>query len=98
MSPPVTVQPVTAASIPALRRGIRRSFDTVRGAHILQGPERVIVLDEIASAITELLDAKRSVAEISQSLAQKYAEDAGQVEADVIGFVQDLADKGLVVI
>lgn len=90
-------QPVTAQSVPALRRGIRRSFDAVRGANILQGPERVIVLDEIASAITELVDAKRTVREISQTLAQKYAEDVGQVEIDVIGFVQDLADKGLVV-
>lgn len=89
--------PVTAASVPALRRGIRRSFDAVRGAHILQGPERVIVLDDIAAAIAELVDAKRSVRDISQNLAQKYNEDAGQVEADVIGFVQDLADKGLVV-
>jgi pyrroloquinoline quinone biosynthesis protein D len=90
-------QTITRDSVPAWRRGIRRSFDAVRGANILQGPERVIVLDDIAAAITELFDSERTIREISKNLAVKYAEDAGLVEADVIGFVQDLADKGLVV-
>lgn len=90
-------QSITRESIPVLRRGIRRGFDAVRGSNILQGPERVIVLDDIASAITALFDAKRSVADISATLAATYAEDVNQVQADVIGFVQDLVDKGLVV-
>jgi len=87
---------VTAASVPALRRGIRRRFDETRAAHVLLGPERVIVLDEIAVAIAALVDAKASVGEISQALAQQFEADYAMVEADVIAFVQDLVDKGLV--
>jgi pyrroloquinoline quinone biosynthesis protein D len=89
---------VTAASVPALRRGIRRRFDETRQAHVLLGPERVVVLDEIAVAITDLVDAKTSVAEIARTLAKKFAADDAEVEADVTAFVQDLVDKGLAVL
>jgi pyrroloquinoline quinone biosynthesis protein D len=88
---------VSASSVPALRRGIRRRFDETRQAHVLLGPERVVVLDEIAVAIAERLDGKAAVAEISQALARQFAADYAMVEADVIGFVQDLVDKGLAV-
>jgi pyrroloquinoline quinone biosynthesis protein D len=88
---------VSASSVPALRRGIQRRFDATRQAHVLLGPERVIVLDEIAVAIAELLDGKAAIAEISRSLADQFAADYATVEADVIGFVQDLVDKGLAV-
>jgi len=88
---------VTAASVPALRRGIRRRFDETRQAHVLLGPERVVVLDEIAVAIVELVDAARPVAEIARVLAEKFGADYAEVEADVTSFVQDLVEKGLAV-
>jgi pyrroloquinoline quinone biosynthesis protein D len=88
---------VTASSVPALRRGIRRRFDETRQAHVLLGPERVVVLDEIAVAITELVDATNSVAEISRMLSAKFGADYAVVEVDVTLFVQDLVDKGLAV-
>jgi coenzyme PQQ biosynthesis protein PqqD len=87
---------VSAQTVPALRRGIRRHFDATRAQNVLQCPERVILLDEIGNAIVELCDGQRSITAISLVLAERYAEDAAQVEADVIGFVQELADKGLV--
>ncbi len=86
---------ITGASVPALRRGIRRRFDETRQAHVLLGPERVILLDEIAAEITALVDAKTSVAEIAALLAEKFAADAAMVEADVTAFVNDLVEKGL---
>lgn len=87
---------VTAQTAPALRRGIRRHFDATRGQNVLLCPERVILLDEIGNAILELCDGQRSVAAMSLALAARYEEDVAQVEADVLGFVQELADKGLV--
>jgi pyrroloquinoline quinone biosynthesis protein D len=87
---------VTAQSVPTLRRGIRRHYDTVRAQNVLLCPERVILLDDIANAIAELCDAERSVAEISRILAERYSEDPARVEADVISFIEELADKGLV--
>jgi coenzyme PQQ biosynthesis protein PqqD len=64
---------------------------------VLLGPERVIVLDEIAVAIIELVDAAHSVADIAKVLAERFAADYAEVEADVAAFVQDLVDKGLAV-
>ena len=86
---------LTTASIPALRRGVRRRHDPVRHADILQAPERVVVLDDIAGAIVELCDARTSIAQIAAVLAARYAADIAQVEPDVLAFVQELADKGL---
>jgi coenzyme PQQ biosynthesis protein PqqD len=86
---------ITAESIPALRRGIRRKFDATRNTHVLLGPERVIVLDDIATAITELVNGENSVARIAGVLAATFAEDAALVESDVIEFVQDMVAKGL---
>jgi pyrroloquinoline quinone biosynthesis protein D len=87
---------VTAQTIPTLRRGVRRHYDTARARNVLLCPERVVLLDDIGNAITELCDGQRSVAALSQILAERYGENPAQVEADVIGFVQELVDKGLV--
>jgi len=86
---------ISGDSVPALKRGIRRKFDATRNAHVLLGPERVIVLDDIAAAITELVDGETSVARIAGVLAERFAEDAALVESDVMEFVRDLIEKGL---
>ena len=87
---------ITAQAIPALRRGIRRHYDVTREQNVLLCPERVILLDDIGNAIVELCDGQRSIAAISVALAERYAADPMQVEADVTSFVQELADKGVV--
>lgn len=86
----------TAQSVPSLRRGVRRHFDATRAQHVLQGPERVILLDDIANAIVELCDGTRDVAVIAQMLAQRYEADQTQVQPDVVEFVSELYEKGLV--
>jgi pyrroloquinoline quinone biosynthesis protein D len=86
---------ITRDSVPALRRGIRQKFDAARNTHVLLGPERVIMLDEIAAAITGLVDAKHSVGEIAAELAARFAADKAEVEADVTEFVTSLVEKGL---
>jgi pyrroloquinoline quinone biosynthesis protein D len=86
---------LTAESVPALRRGIRRHFDATRNANVLLGPERVIVLDDIAFAIAELVDSRHSVAEIAGTLAAKFEADYATVEADVMAFVAELVEKGV---
>lgn len=87
---------IGGGSRPSLRRGARRHFDAVRNQHVLQGPERIIVLDEIGCAILDLCDGGRRVEEIGALLAGRYQGDAAEIEADVTGFLQELADKGLV--
>lgn len=87
---------ISASSTPALRRGVRRRHDPVRGADILQAPERVVVLDEIALAILELCDGQTTIAAMSQVLAETFAAPAAAVEADVLAFIRELSEKGLV--
>jgi pyrroloquinoline quinone biosynthesis protein D len=89
---------ISAQTIPALRRGIRRHYDATREQNVLLCPERVILLDDIGNSIIELCDGERSIAAISLALAERYAEDPAQVEADVTSFVQELSDKGLVTV
>jgi len=83
------------SKIPALRRGIRRQYDSARHAHVLLGLERVIVLDDIAVEITNLLDGTRTLADISSTLAEKFAADIAQVQPDVTAFIEELIEKGL---
>ena len=89
---------LTAASIPVLRRGVRRQFDAARNGPILMAPERVVMLDEIADAIIGECIAGGSVHLIAANLAARFAAPADQVEEDVLSFVQDLIDKGLMTI
>jgi pyrroloquinoline quinone biosynthesis protein D len=89
---------VTVDSIPKLRRGILRKFDAARGQNVLLGPERVILLDDIGNAIAECCDGQTAIAQISSILAERYAAERAQVESDVLAFVQELQEKGLVTI
>ena len=87
---------ITATSVPALRRGVRRQFDAVRNAAILMAPERVIVLDDIADAIIGECNAVATVREITARLAARFATAPENIAADITGFLQALVDKGLV--
>ena len=89
---------LTAASVPMLRRSVRRQFDAARNAPILMAPERVVMLDEIADAIITECIAGGSVHMIALRLAARFVAPVDQVEEDVLSFLQDLIDKGLMTI
>ena len=76
--------------------GILRKFDAARGQNVLLGPEKIIVLDDIANAIVECCDGQASVSQICSTLAARYETELAEVEPDVLGFIQELQDKGLV--
>lgn len=86
---------VENASVPALPRGVKLRFDRARDKWVLLAPERVLVPDEIAVEILKRCDGKASVAAIVRDLAATFEADPDQVERDVKGMLQDLADKGL---
>jgi pyrroloquinoline quinone biosynthesis protein D len=83
------------ASMPALRRGVRRQFDATRQCAILMAPERVIVLDEIGDAIIASLGPAISVDTITKQLAERFDATPEEVGPDVLGFLQELSEKGL---
>jgi pyrroloquinoline quinone biosynthesis protein D len=81
--------------VPALARGVKLRFDKARDAWVLLAPEKVLMPDQIATAILKRCDGKAKVAEIVDDLAVTFSADRDKVAADVRAFLQDLADKGM---
>ena len=85
---------VSEATRPVLPRHAKLKFDETRQLWVILAPERVLAPDEISVEILQLCDGVRSVADMIDQLAQKYAADRDAIGADVIAMLQDLADKG----
>jgi pyrroloquinoline quinone biosynthesis protein D len=85
---------VSEASRPILPRHARLKFDETRQVWVILAPERVLAPDEIAVEVLHLCDGARSVAEMVDELAAKYAADRADISTDVVAMLQDLADKG----
>ncbi|MBI5265418.1 MAG: pyrroloquinoline quinone biosynthesis peptide chaperone PqqD [Bradyrhizobium sp.] len=85
---------VSEASRPVLPRHARLKFDETRQVWVILAPERVLAPDEIAVEVLQLCDGQRSVGEVIDQLAAKYAAPREAILTDVITMLQDLADKG----
>ena len=85
---------VSETSRPKLPRHARLKFDETRQVWVILAPERVLAPDEIAVEVLQLCDGVRSVTDVADQLAQKYAAPREAIMADVIAMLQDLADKG----
>jgi pyrroloquinoline quinone biosynthesis protein D len=85
---------VNEASRPVLPRHAKLKFDETRQVWVILAPERVLAPDEIAVEVLQLCDGVRSVAQMIDQLAEKYAAERGAISTDVIAMLQDLADKG----
>jgi pyrroloquinoline quinone biosynthesis protein D len=70
-------------------------FDEVRQRWIILAPERLMLPDEQAVEILQLVDGKTGVSAIVDSLAARYTQAPRDLIAkDVTAMLQDLADKG----
>jgi len=85
---------VSEASRPVLPRHTKLRFDETRQVWVILAPERVLAPDEIAVEVLKLCDGVRSVGELADQPAAKYAADRHTILADVVVMLQDLADKG----
>src|ERR1700761_8959986 len=85
---------VSEASRPVLPRHAKLKFDETREVWVILAPERILAPDEIAVEVLQLCDGVRSVADMADLLAQKYAAPHEAIMTDVIAMLQDLADKG----
>jgi pyrroloquinoline quinone biosynthesis protein D len=85
---------VSETSRPKLPRHARLKFDETRQVWVILAPERVLAPDEIAVEVLQLCDGIRNVGDMADLLAQKYAAPREAILTDVIGMLQDLADKG----
>ena len=80
-------------SVPALWRLARMEFDAVRNRPVLLYPEGAVLLNDTGKAILELVDGRRTVAEIAAILGERYQAD---VSADVSQYLSDLAARELI--
>jgi coenzyme PQQ biosynthesis protein PqqD len=84
---------VSPDTIPRLWRLARLDHDPVRGRPVLLYPEGAVLLNDTGKAILELVDGRRTVAEIAAVLAERYQTD---VSADVTQYLSDLAARELI--
>jgi pyrroloquinoline quinone biosynthesis protein D len=85
---------VSEMSRPVLPRHAKLKFDETRQVWVILAPERVLAPDEIAVEVLKLCDGIKSVGQIADLLAEKYAAPREAILTDVIAMLQDLADKG----
>lgn len=86
---------ITDTTVPTLPRGVRLHEDKARGGFNLMAPERILKLDPVANEVLKRVDGTATVAAIVDDLAQAFAADRAQIDGDVKGMLQGLADKRL---
>ena len=85
---------VGLASVLRLAPHIVFRFDETRQRWIMMAPERLMLPDEQAVEILKLVDGRASVAEIVDTLANRFNAPREEIAGDVTEMLQDLADKG----
>jgi pyrroloquinoline quinone biosynthesis protein D len=82
-------------SRPHLAAHRRLRFDEQRKTWIVQAPERVFLLDDIAYAIVSRCDGEKTLTHIVDELCAAFAAPRDVVTGDVQKLLQDFADKGV---
>lgn len=86
---------VSAATVLCFAPHVVFRFDDTRQRWIMMAPERLMLPDEQAVEILQLVDGKTGVGAIIDRLAIRYTQASRDVIAkDVTAMLQDLADKG----
>ena len=89
---------VSSEIILKLPRHAKLRFDKARDKWIILAPERVFELDEIAYEVISRCDGERTVTHVVNELCLKFDQVEREVIMnDVVGMLQNLADKGYVV-
>lgn len=87
---------IAPGDVPYLPRGVRLADDAVRGIRVLHAPERAMMLDAIGEAILTELDGERSLSQIADALADRYAAPVDQITADMTDFLTGLIERRMV--
>jgi pyrroloquinoline quinone biosynthesis protein D len=62
---------------------------------IRQEAAEALVLNEVAGRILELVDGKRTAAEIAETLIDEYEVDADTLRIDVLSYLGELVETGV---
>jgi pyrroloquinoline quinone biosynthesis protein D len=88
---------VTGATRLRFAPHVRFRFDEVRKCWVVLAPERLLLPDEPGVEILKRLDGALSVDAIVDDIAASFGAPREEVAADVVEFLQDFADKGVIV-
>ena len=88
------MSPITPETVPRVALKARLQWDESRQRHVLLYPEGLVALNSAAAEIVGLCDGVSSVAEIVETLKQRYTSD--EIKRDVVTVLQRLAAKRLV--
>jgi pyrroloquinoline quinone biosynthesis protein D len=80
-------------AVPRLWRLARIDFDPARQRPVLLYPEGAVLLNDTGQAILELVDGRRTVAQIAAVLSARYETD---VTGDVTDYLSRLAERELI--
>lgn len=90
---------VAGATVLRFAPGVRLREDLARGGRwIVLAPERMFVPDETALEVLRLLDGMRDVDAVIDGLAARYTSPREEIAEDVAAMLQDLVDKGVVMV
>jgi coenzyme PQQ biosynthesis protein PqqD len=80
---------------PRIAAKARLRYDRKAERTMLLYPEKGLVLNPTAADIAKLCTGEHSVGTIVDQLASKYGKEAAVIEAEVMGFLSALAERGL---
>ena len=86
---------VSGASCLRFAPHVKFRHDETRGRWVVLAPERLLLPDDQAVEILKLVDGARSVDSVIDELARRFEAPRDVIAGDVIGMLQDLADKGV---
>ncbi|WP_024303982.1 pyrroloquinoline quinone biosynthesis peptide chaperone PqqD [Pseudogulbenkiania sp. MAI-1] len=84
---------LTLDSTVRLAPGTRLQHDKVRERWVLLGPERMLIVDDMARLILER-SRGQTVAELCQALATEFDAPLATVETDVLALFATMSEKG----
>jgi len=72
---------------------VRFRFDETRQAWVVLAPERLLLPDEQAVEILQMIDGEQAVDNIIDELVRRYDAPREVIAGDVVKMLQDLVDK-----
>jgi coenzyme PQQ biosynthesis protein PqqD len=85
-----------SSSRPRLAAKARLRFDRKAERYMLLYPEKGMVLNPTAADVLHLCTGEHTVDAIVARLVEKYGQETAQVEREVMTFLGQMADRGLV--
>ena len=85
--------PVGGGAVLRFAPHVRFRFDETRQAWVVLAPERLLLPDEQAVEILQLIDGERAVDSVIDELVHRYEAPREVIAGDVVKMLQDLVDK-----